>query len=90
MRVSDGGDNSPMEKYPVEDCDYMSFIHNPVLTVTVPIAVVESDFENPNTEEFSSDSSDVEGSTEVGAGWALCDGWVISGHTLVKCVIADI
>ncbi|XP_056444692.1 sodium channel, voltage-gated, type I like, alpha b isoform X2 [Gadus chalcogrammus] len=62
--VGDGGDNSPMEKYPVEDCDYLSFIHNPVLTVTVPIAVGESDFENPNTEEFSSDSSDVEGSTE--------------------------
>ncbi|KAK1876747.1 Sodium channel protein type 1 subunit alpha [Dissostichus eleginoides] len=32
--------------------------------VTVPIAVGESDFENPNTEDFSSDSSDVEGSKE--------------------------
>uniref|UniRef100_A0AAQ5XVT6 Sodium channel protein n=1 Tax=Amphiprion ocellaris TaxID=80972 RepID=A0AAQ5XVT6_AMPOC len=41
--------------------DYMSFIHNPSLTVTVPIAVGESDFENLNTEDFSSDSSDVEG-----------------------------
>uniref|UniRef100_A0AAQ4Q6H6 Sodium channel protein n=1 Tax=Gasterosteus aculeatus aculeatus TaxID=481459 RepID=A0AAQ4Q6H6_GASAC len=41
-------------------CDYMSFIHNPSLTVTVPIAVGESDFENPNTEEFSSDSSDLD------------------------------
>ncbi|KAG7253748.1 hypothetical protein CRUP_003796, partial [Coryphaenoides rupestris] len=45
----------------VEECDYMSFIHNPSLTVTVPIAVGESDFENPNTEDLSSDSSDVEG-----------------------------
>ncbi|XP_033954757.1 sodium channel, voltage-gated, type I like, alpha b isoform X2 [Pseudochaenichthys georgianus] len=52
-------------KYPLEECDYMSFIHNPTLTVTVPIAVGESDFENPNTEDFSSDSSDVEGSKET-------------------------
>uniref|UniRef100_A0AAQ5YSS7 Sodium channel protein n=1 Tax=Amphiprion ocellaris TaxID=80972 RepID=A0AAQ5YSS7_AMPOC len=50
--------------YPVEESDYMSFIHNPSLTVTVPIAVGESDFENLNTEDFSSDSSDVEGSKE--------------------------
>uniref|UniRef100_A0A7N6C0I7 Sodium channel protein n=1 Tax=Anabas testudineus TaxID=64144 RepID=A0A7N6C0I7_ANATE len=48
-----------------KECDYMSFIHNPSLTVTVPIAVGESDFENLNTEDFSSDSSDVEGSKEV-------------------------
>ncbi|XP_065325765.1 sodium channel, voltage-gated, type I like, alpha b isoform X1 [Pelmatolapia mariae] len=60
--VSVGGDSTG--KYPVEDCDYMSFIHNPSLTVTVPIAVGESDFENLNTEDFSSDSSDVEGSKE--------------------------
>lgn len=58
-----GGDTP--EKYPMEECDYMSFIHNPSLTVTVPIAVGESDFENLNTEDFSSDSSDVEGSKEV-------------------------
>nr|XP_019963985.1 PREDICTED: sodium channel protein type 2 subunit alpha-like isoform X4 [Paralichthys olivaceus] len=51
-------------KYPIEEFDYMSFIHNPSLTVTVPIAVGESDFENLNTEDFSSDSSDVEGSKE--------------------------
>ncbi|XP_073351598.1 sodium channel, voltage-gated, type I like, alpha b isoform X5 [Pagrus major] len=57
-----GGDTTG--KYPVEECDYMSFIHNPSLTVTVPIAVGESDFENLNTEDFSSDSSDVEGSKE--------------------------
>ncbi|XP_065493537.1 sodium channel protein type 2 subunit alpha-like isoform X5 [Caloenas nicobarica] len=36
--------------------DYTSFINSPSLTVTVPIAVGESDFEHPNTEEFSSDS----------------------------------
>ncbi|XP_063733824.1 sodium channel, voltage-gated, type I like, alpha b isoform X2 [Eleginops maclovinus] len=57
-----GGDTTG--KYPMEECDYMSFIHNPTLTVTVPIAVGESDFENPNTEDFSSDSSDMEGSKE--------------------------
>uniref|UniRef100_A0A668AKJ7 Sodium channel protein n=1 Tax=Myripristis murdjan TaxID=586833 RepID=A0A668AKJ7_9TELE len=39
----------------------MSFIHNPSLTVIVPIAVGESDFENLNTEDFSSDCSEVEG-----------------------------
>ncbi|NXO61553.1 SCN2A protein, partial [Phainopepla nitens] len=36
--------------------DNTSFINNPSLTVTVPIAVGESDFEHLNTEEFSSDS----------------------------------
>ncbi|KAM7365468.1 hypothetical protein PAMP_016389 [Pampus punctatissimus] len=60
--VGVGGDSTG--KYPIEECDYMSFIHNPSLTVTVPIAVGESDFENLNTEDFSSDSSDVEGSKE--------------------------
>uniref|UniRef100_A0A3B3ICA9 Sodium channel protein n=1 Tax=Oryzias latipes TaxID=8090 RepID=A0A3B3ICA9_ORYLA len=38
----------------------MSFINNPSLTVTVPIAAVESDFEVLNTEDFSSASSDDE------------------------------
>uniref|UniRef100_A0A8C7R1M9 Sodium channel protein n=1 Tax=Oncorhynchus mykiss TaxID=8022 RepID=A0A8C7R1M9_ONCMY len=33
------------ENYPKEECNYMSFIHNPSLTVSVPIAVCESDFE---------------------------------------------
>ncbi|XP_075873693.1 sodium channel protein type 2 subunit alpha-like [Nelusetta ayraudi] len=61
--VSVGG-GEVTEKYPMDECDYMSFIHNPTLTVTVPIAVGESDFENLNTEDFSSDSSDVEGSKE--------------------------
>uniref|UniRef100_A0A1A8DTV0 Sodium channel protein n=1 Tax=Nothobranchius kadleci TaxID=1051664 RepID=A0A1A8DTV0_NOTKA len=60
--VAVGGDT--VGKYPMEECDYMSFIHNPSLTVTVPIAVGESDFENLNTEDFSSDSSDLEGSKE--------------------------
>lgn len=36
----------------------MSFIINPSVTVTVPIAVGESDFEFLNTEDFSSASSD--------------------------------
>nr|XP_033473383.1 sodium channel, voltage-gated, type I-like, alpha isoform X2 [Epinephelus lanceolatus] len=43
------------------DDSIMSFINNPSLTVTVPIAVGESDFENANTEDFSSASSDVPG-----------------------------
>uniref|UniRef100_A0A8U7P3Y6 Sodium channel protein n=1 Tax=Corvus moneduloides TaxID=1196302 RepID=A0A8U7P3Y6_CORMO len=48
----------------IKDSDYMSFINNPSLTVTVPIAVGESDFENLNTEEFSSES-DLEESKEL-------------------------
>ncbi|XP_006029544.1 sodium channel protein type 2 subunit alpha-like isoform X9 [Alligator sinensis] len=57
------GTGSSVEKYIIEENDYMSFINNPGLTVTVPIAVGESDFEILNTEEFSSES-DVEGSKE--------------------------
>uniref|UniRef100_A0A673XWW8 Sodium channel protein n=1 Tax=Salmo trutta TaxID=8032 RepID=A0A673XWW8_SALTR len=49
-------------KYIMNDnTDYMPFIHNASLTVTVPIAVGESDL---NTEDFSSDSSDIEESKE--------------------------
>ncbi|XP_070693935.1 sodium channel, voltage-gated, type I-like, alpha [Pempheris klunzingeri] len=43
------------------DDSIMSFINNPSLTVTVPIAVGEPDFENLNTEDFSSASSDAAG-----------------------------
>ncbi|XP_073490071.1 sodium channel protein type 2 subunit alpha isoform X3 [Aquarana catesbeiana] len=57
------GVGSSMEKYIIDESDYMSFIHNPSLTVTVPIAVGESDFENLNTEDFSSES-DLEESKE--------------------------
>ncbi|XP_048835107.1 sodium channel, voltage-gated, type I like, alpha b isoform X5 [Brienomyrus brachyistius] len=59
------GLGSDMGKYIIDNSDYMSFIHNPSLTVTVPIAVGESDFENLNTEDFSSESSDIEGSKEL-------------------------
>uniref|UniRef100_A0A8C9U785 Sodium channel protein n=1 Tax=Scleropages formosus TaxID=113540 RepID=A0A8C9U785_SCLFO len=54
------GLGSGMGKYMIDDSDYMSFIHNPSLTVTVPIAVGESDFENLNTEDFSRESHPVE------------------------------
>uniref|UniRef100_A0A6I8NQP5 Sodium channel protein n=1 Tax=Ornithorhynchus anatinus TaxID=9258 RepID=A0A6I8NQP5_ORNAN len=57
------GIGSSVEKYVIDESDYMSFINNPSLTVTVPIAVGESDFENLNTEEFSSES-DLEESKE--------------------------
>ncbi|XP_051938737.1 sodium channel, voltage-gated, type I-like, alpha isoform X2 [Hippocampus zosterae] len=43
------------------DDSIMSFINNPSLTLNVPIAVGESDFENLNTEDFSSVSSDAGG-----------------------------
>ncbi|KTG02428.1 hypothetical protein cypCar_00013636 [Cyprinus carpio] len=42
------------------DSDMEDFISNPSLTVSVPIAVEESDFECLNTEDFSSLSSDLE------------------------------
>ncbi|XP_060683159.1 sodium channel, voltage-gated, type I-like, alpha isoform X4 [Hemiscyllium ocellatum] len=57
------GIGSSVGKYNNDENDYMSFIHNPNLTVTVPIAVGESDFENLNTEDFTSES-DLEGSKE--------------------------
>ncbi|TFK14483.1 fibroblast growth factor 14 [Platysternon megacephalum] len=57
------GTGSSVEKYVIDENDYMSFINNPGLTVTVPIAIGESDFENVNTEEFSSES-DMEESKE--------------------------
>lgn len=57
------GIGSSMEKYVIDE-DHMSFINNPNLTVKVPIAVGESDFENLNTEDFSS-VSDEEGSKDV-------------------------
>uniref|UniRef100_A0A673CVD7 Sodium channel protein n=1 Tax=Sphaeramia orbicularis TaxID=375764 RepID=A0A673CVD7_9TELE len=51
----------PRNKYIVcskSDDSIMSFINNPSLTVSVPIAVGESDFENLNTEDFSSNVDD--------------------------------
>ncbi|XP_016804952.3 sodium channel protein type 9 subunit alpha isoform X4 [Pan troglodytes] len=50
------GFGSSMDKHLMEDSDGQSFIHNPSLTVTVPIAPGESDLENMNAEELSSDS----------------------------------
>uniref|UniRef100_A0A672IZ24 Sodium channel protein n=1 Tax=Salarias fasciatus TaxID=181472 RepID=A0A672IZ24_SALFA len=46
--------------------DSMSFIYNPSLTVTVPIAAGESDFENLNTEDFSSKFKCCQVNVEVG------------------------
>uniref|UniRef100_W5KB02 Sodium channel protein n=1 Tax=Astyanax mexicanus TaxID=7994 RepID=W5KB02_ASTMX len=56
------GIGSSVGKYMIDE-DHMSFIHNPNLTVCVPIAVGESDFENLNTEDFSSES-EAEGSKD--------------------------
>ena len=60
------GIGSSVGKYMIDE-DHMSFIHNPNLTVCVPIAVGESDFENLNTEDFSSESEN-ENSKEVRTG----------------------
>ncbi|XP_045691912.1 sodium channel protein type 9 subunit alpha [Phyllostomus hastatus] len=51
-----GGFGRNLDKYLTEESDYESFIHNPNLTVTVPIATGESDLEIMNAEELSSDS----------------------------------
>ncbi|XP_031421611.1 sodium channel, voltage gated, type VIII, alpha subunit a isoform X4 [Clupea harengus] len=56
------GIGSSVGKYMIDE-DHMSFINNPNLTVCVPIAVGESDFENLNTEDFSSES-EAEGSKD--------------------------
>ncbi|NWR61684.1 SCN2A protein, partial [Bucorvus abyssinicus] len=61
------GTGSSVEKYIIDENDYMSFINNPGLTVTVPIAVGESDFENLNTEEFSSESDMEESKQKLNA-----------------------
>uniref|UniRef100_A0AAY4BFG7 Sodium channel protein n=1 Tax=Denticeps clupeoides TaxID=299321 RepID=A0AAY4BFG7_9TELE len=50
------GLDEPSESYVTDEDDYVSFINDPELTITVPIAVGESD----NPEEFSTGSSDVE------------------------------
>ncbi|KAL2104107.1 hypothetical protein ACEWY4_000975 [Coilia grayii] len=57
------GIGSSVGKYMLDE-DHMSFINNPNLTVCVPIAVGESDFENLNTEDFSSES-EAEGSKDM-------------------------
>ncbi len=64
------GIGNSMGKYMIDD-DNMSFIHNPNLTICVPIAVGESDFENLNTEDFSSESEG-EGSKEVSMQKSWC------------------
>ncbi|XP_068123457.1 sodium channel protein type 8 subunit alpha-like isoform X1 [Hyperolius riggenbachi] len=51
------GIGSSVEKYIIDE-DHLSFINNPNLTVKVPIAVGESDFENLNTEDISSASDE--------------------------------
>lgn len=65
------GLGSSVDKYLMEESDCQSFIHNPSLTVTVPIAPGESDLENMNTEELSSDS-DSEYSKGVRLFYARC------------------
>ena len=50
------GFGNSVDKYLTEESEGQSFIHNPSLTVTVPIAPGESDLEIMNTEELSSDS----------------------------------
>ncbi|CAL8344119.1 unnamed protein product [Boreogadus saida] len=48
------------DKYIVNSMSEGSFVHNPALTVMVPIAVAESDFEHLYTDDISSDSFELE------------------------------
>ncbi|KAG7267232.1 LOW QUALITY PROTEIN: hypothetical protein CRUP_010661 [Coryphaenoides rupestris] len=48
------------DKYIVSSMSDGSFIHDPSLTVVVPMAMAESDFDNLNTDEISSESSELE------------------------------
>ena len=54
------------DKYIVNSMSDGSFIHNPALTVVVPIAVAESDFEHLNTDDISSESFELEDDKAVG------------------------
>lgn len=58
------GIGSSVEKYGGDEKDCMAVSNQQCLTVAVPIAAGESDFDNPNTEDFSSES-DAEESKEV-------------------------
>ncbi|XP_030624398.1 sodium channel, voltage gated, type VIII, alpha subunit a isoform X4 [Chanos chanos] len=79
------GIGSSVGKYMIDE-DHMSFIHNPNLTVCVPIAVGESDFENLNTEDFSSES-EAEGSKDV----SLDDSSSSEGSTIdIKPEVEDV
>uniref|UniRef100_A0A8B9W5R8 Sodium channel protein n=1 Tax=Anas zonorhyncha TaxID=75864 RepID=A0A8B9W5R8_9AVES len=80
------GTGSSVEKYIIDESDYMSFINNPSLTVTVPIAVGESDFENLNTEEFSSES-DLEESKEVCRYFFLLNNTSSGNIVLYHCAV---
>uniref|UniRef100_A0A665VRP5 Sodium channel protein n=1 Tax=Echeneis naucrates TaxID=173247 RepID=A0A665VRP5_ECHNA len=82
------GIGSSVGKYMIDE-DHMSFIHNPNLTVCVPIAVGESDFENLNTEDFSSES-DNENSKEVSVELSSTSNSLSHNQHGYKCCDVDI
>ncbi|KAM5151888.1 sodium channel protein type 2 subunit alpha-like [Mantella aurantiaca] len=59
------GIGSSVEKYGGDEKDYMAVSNQQCLTVAVPIAAGESDFDNPNTEDFSSESDPEESKEKV-------------------------
>ncbi|OCT63542.1 hypothetical protein XELAEV_18044638mg [Xenopus laevis] len=66
--VRDGmtsGTRSSVEKHAENEKEYMTVFNKAFLTVAVPIAPGESDFENPNTEEFSSESDPEETKEQI-------------------------
>ncbi|MGH0155245.1 UNVERIFIED_CONTAM: hypothetical protein FKN15_063631 [Acipenser sinensis] len=46
---------SGKDMHVVEEVDHTEFLVNPDLTISVPIALAESDFESPDEDDFSSD-----------------------------------
>ncbi|XP_068103158.1 sodium channel protein type 2 subunit alpha-like isoform X3 [Hyperolius riggenbachi] len=63
--VTTSGIGSSVEKYGGDEKDSLAVSNPQCLTVAVPIAAGESDFENPNTEDFSSESDPEEGKEKV-------------------------
>ncbi|XP_077303682.1 sodium channel protein type 2 subunit alpha-like isoform X1 [Lithobates pipiens] len=59
------GIGSSVEKYGGDEKDCMAVSNQQCLTVAVPIAAGESDFDNPNTEDFSSESDPEESKEKV-------------------------
>ncbi|XP_018093178.2 sodium channel protein type 4 subunit alpha isoform X2 [Xenopus laevis] len=59
------------ERYFLDEFDHVNFINNPNICIEVPIASEESDFEIPDTDEFST-QSEVEEHKKYGDGSSMC------------------
>ncbi|XP_041434488.1 sodium channel protein type 4 subunit alpha isoform X4 [Xenopus laevis] len=60
------------ERYFLDEFDHVNFINNPNICIEVPIASEESDFEIPDTDEFSTQSEVEEHKQKYGDGSSMC------------------